>query len=83
MFDFVVVQRIKNPADLDLRDFLCVHLFFLRNKTGTMTIITRTKPMITMPSVEPTSDTLSAGWSGVLICIEREAVLKFFGESVG
>ena len=48
-----------------------------------MTTMTRTKPMITIPSVEPTSDTFSADWMGVVICIESEAALTFFGEIVG
>jgi len=46
-------------------------------------MIARTNPMMTMPSVEPTSDLSPTGGVGVVICMESEAALKFFVETVG
>ena len=45
--------------------------------------MTRTKPIMTMPSVEPTSDLSPTDGVGVVICMESEAALKFFAETVG
>jgi hypothetical protein len=42
-----------------------------------VTMIARTKPMMTIPSVEPTSDSPSVVGDGVAICWENEAALKF------
>ena len=71
-------RRFLMPWDF----FYSTSLLFLRNKRGTVTTITRTTPIITMPSVDPTSEISFAGGVGVATRKEDETVLKFCADAV-